>query len=392
MAEEKDVSAEQNARILDALKAEEWYRRQAEQISWRWGERLDRFVLPCHLCKGELQFEGVRRDRLYEFAEGEPGTVTALNLLPISFTCNRCGYTVEFDAELFNPSYLAQIQGAPPERVAELSIREFRVLVPLGGEEKNETLLDLASALAGVRHGEVIVLNVAPDVTSAQQLSDKLQHYKPGIGEPAPVQLLVQQTEDVGESIVNAASHQRCEWMMVGWRGWTRNQQAIMGSVLDPVLNEAVCDVAVVHDRGLPNVRRILLPTAGGPNVKVAIRLAFDLAHAFNAELHIVSVVARADEDAKGRELIEDTLREISEDGTITVERRVLFGTDPVQTIVEEAARFDLLLIGASHRNWRGQIRRGSMIAKIVRNCNPTSIVVNARQTRIGSWLTRLLR
>src|SRR5262249_55095999 len=146
-------------KLAAALETEAWYRQQAQLISYQWGERLDQFELPCPLCSGTLQFQGVRREQLYEFAEGEPGTVTRLDVLPISFACNRCGYAAEFDAQLFNPAYLAKLQGASPDRVAELSIREFRVLVPLTGEEKSETLLDLSSAIARVRHGEVIVLN-----------------------------------------------------------------------------------------------------------------------------------------------------------------------------------------------------------------------------------------
>lgn len=390
MAETKNVPAEQRTKSLDALREEEWFKRQAEHLSQRWGERLDQFELPCPMCSGRLQFQGVERDRLYEFAEGEPGTVTPLNVLPISFVCSRCGYTAEFDAELFNPAFLAQLQGASPERVAELSVRDFRVLVPLGGEEKNETLLDLASALAGIQHGEVIVLNIAPDATSAEHLADKLQHYKPAIGDPAPVHLLFQHTPDVGDAIVHTALRQRCELLMVGWRGWTRNQQAIMGTVLDPVLNEAVCDVAVVHDRGLLEVRRILLPAAGGPNMKTAARLAHDLARAFDAELHLMNVVARAEDEKRGHEFIDNALRGIH-DIAVSVDRYVVVSEDTVQTIVEESAQYDLLLIGGSHRNWRGQIRRGNMVAKIVRNCNPTSIVVSARQSRIGSWLSRLL-
>jgi nucleotide-binding universal stress UspA family protein len=388
--ENKPVVNEHNHQLMHALEAEHWYLEQAERTSHMWGERLDHFELPCPLCKGELQFQGVRRDRLYEFAEGEPGVVTPLNVLPISFVCNRCGYTAEFDAQLFNPAYLAAIQGAAPERIAELSVRDFRVLVPLAGEEKNQTLLDLASALAGVRNGEVIVLNVAPDPVNEQSIAEKLQHYKPNIGDPAPVQLLVQHTDHVGETIVHVARRQRCELLMVGWRGWTRNQQAVMGTVLDPVLNEAVCDVAVVHDRGLHTIRRILLPTAGGPNMRAAVRVAYDLARAFNAELHLINVVASDADKDKGREQIEKTLHNIGDTDGVEIERRVLVGIDPVRVIVDESANYDLLLIGASHRTWLGRIRRGSVVAKIIRNCNPTSIVVSARQSRIGSWLVRL--
>lgn len=98
----------------------------------------------------------------------------------------------------------------------------------------------------------------------------------------------------------------------------------------------------------------------------------------------------RGRKEAAGREQIEKTLDGVQGDDDIIVKKRVLVGADPVQTIVEESANYDLLLIGASHRNWLGRIRRGSMVARIVRNCNPTSIVVSARRSRIGSWLGRL--
>ncbi len=384
--------ANKDQALLDAVKTEEWYRHQAQMISSRWDTRLDHFELPCPLCKGQLQFQGARRSPIYEFAEGEPGTVNALNVLVISFVCNRCGYLAEFDAELFNPAYLAQLQGAEPERIVELTVREFRVLVPLTGEERSQTLLELASALAGVRHGEVLVLNVAPDAATGDQLSDKLQHYKPAIGDPAVVNLLRQHTEHIGEAIVSAANRQRCDLLMVGWRGWTRNQQAIMGTVLDPVLNEAACDIAVVHDRGLHKVNRILLSISGGPNARAAAQLAFDLARAFGAELHVLSVVApnNPDAEAEGQAQINNAMRDLPADDAVSVDRRVVTATNAVQTIVDESSNYDLMVIGAARRNWLGRIRRNNTVARIVRNASPTAVVVSTRQSRITSWFSRL--
>src|SRR6266849_6398296 len=86
--------------------SEQWYQRQAQLLSRQCGDRLDDFKLPCPLCRGQLVFEGARRNPLYEFAENEPGTIDFLNLLTLSFICDRCGYVAEFDAELFNPAYL----------------------------------------------------------------------------------------------------------------------------------------------------------------------------------------------------------------------------------------------------------------------------------------------
>jgi nucleotide-binding universal stress UspA family protein len=391
---------EQADSTTEALRVESWYKHQASQLSQRWEERLDDFELPCPICRGELIFQGARRSPLFEFSEGEPGTITPLNLLALAFACNRCGYTAEFDAELFNPSHLAELQGAAPEKVARLSVPNFRILVPLTGLEKNQTLLDLASSLAGERNAEVLALNVSADKAVNGQLSAKLQQYRPERGDPAVMHLLREQSEDVGEAIVRAIDRQRCDLLLIGWRGWSRQRGVIMGTVLDTVLNEATCDVAVIHDRGLPQIRRILLPTAGGPNTDSAMRLAFDLARAHEADLDLVYVISPGDSEGekRGHKYLEKALENLDSDyhyeerrRTVKPETRIMVGSDFVQTIVAEAASYDLLLIGAPHRTWRGTLRLNDKVVRIARNCVPTAIVISARHNRIGSWFNRIL-
>lgn len=364
--------------------------RKAERISRRWGNRLDDFTLPCPLCRGEMEFQGVYADRLYEFAEGEPGVVAALDVLPISFICNRCGYTAEFDAELFNPAFLAEQQGAPAERVAQLSVRDYQVVVPLTGAEKSETLLALAAAIAGEHQGEVIVVNVA--TSDNAQLEEKVRDFKPELGDPAPVKIVRQAGDNVGEAIAWAADKLTAELVLIGWRGWTRNEEAVMGTVLDPVLKQSRCDVALVHDRGLNRINRILLPTSGGPQARAAAPLAVDLARAFEAQLHVIHVASPDQRNAEtiGLEHIHNTLSGLELAGITRVERRVMFNTDPVQAIVEETVSHDLVLMGASPHHWRRVVNRDSLVAKIVRNACATCIVVRGHRNNAGSWLQNL--
>jgi hypothetical protein len=110
-----------------------------------------------------------------------------LDVFPITFTCNLCGYIAEFDAELFNPAYLARLSGGAPERVAELMGSDFKVLVLLRGDERNMTILDLATGIAGERQGDVIVINAAGSEASARVLEERVRHYEPAPGNPAPV-------------------------------------------------------------------------------------------------------------------------------------------------------------------------------------------------------------
>lgn len=360
--------------------------RQAERISRKWGKRLDEFNLPCPLCRGRLVFQGVGHGHLYEFAEDEPGVVQELYVLPMSFVCDRCGYTAEFDAELFDPAYLAQLQGEDPERVAELSPGDFRVMVPLTGRELSNTLLDLAAAIAYERHGDVIALNTLTQSAMTDVIQKKLEEFQPLIDRTVPIRLLQERVKDVGEGIVAISSRQNVSLTLVNWHGWSRNEFTLMGKVLTPILDETICDVAVVQDRGLTKVRRVLLLTSGGPNSAAAAPLALDWARAFDAELHLVSVITPDQTEDMGYERIMDTLEYLTlRDDERTI-RHVWVGDNVVETIVEFANSYDLIIIGAAPRDWRGRIQTESITAKVARNSGVTTIVIRGRQKLFNSW------
>ncbi|MBC7810598.1 MAG: universal stress protein, partial [Burkholderiales bacterium] len=285
----------------------------AQRLSRTRGERLDDFELPCPLCQGTLQFQGVHPDRLYEFAEGEPGIINPLDVLPMSFVCNRCGYTAEFDTELFNPAYLAQLHGASPDRIEELAVREFRILVPLKGDEKTDTMLDLATAISGEQKGEVIVVDVAQTEINHELLREKLDRYEPRIGDPAPVQLVQRPSDNLTDALVQVSGRYHCALLMMDARGWENGKSTKLTGVIDALVDESICDIAVVHDRGLHAIHRILLATYGGAQARRIAPLALQLAHAFDAELHCLYVASPNDKEPEktGRKVIKDTFSQV---------------------------------------------------------------------------------
>jgi nucleotide-binding universal stress UspA family protein len=70
--------------------------------------------------------------------------------------------------------------------------------------------------------------------------------------------------------------------------------------------------------------------------------------------------------------------------------RTYVVSSEPVQAIVQEAAAFDLLLIGDSPHDWRGKVPLNSISAKAARNCTTTAMIVLGRHSQIQSWLDRL--
>jgi nucleotide-binding universal stress UspA family protein len=365
---------------------------RAEKLSNRWEEILEDFRLPCPVCKGEMVMQGVSPSRLYEFAEGEPGTVSPLELMPIEFICTRCGYTAEFDSQLFNPAYLARLEGAKPERVARLSIRDYRVLVPLRGDERSNTLLDLATAIAKSRNGDILILDASSQESTSVLLKDKIQDYTPRVGSPAPVNLIRRTPEPLQVNLTHAVTRNRCDLLLIEARGWGRDGQADVGSLIEEILIEDLCEVGIVHDRGLRQVNRVLLATSGGPNAQAATPLVLDVVRAFDAELHLLYVTSPEEpsNQTTGQNRFADTLGDLDV-GNIKMQTRVVVSSNPVQALINESAGYDLLVLGGSPRDWRGKIRLNSFSAKVARNSDTTTIVLIAPGDQPVSFFNRLL-
>jgi len=372
---------------------------RAEELSQRWAEILRDFALPCPMCKGELEIQGVVPSRMFEFAEGEPGAVNPVDLMPIHFICNHCGYTAAFDSQLFNPAHLARLAGAKPERVAALTVRDYRVLLPLRGDEHSNTLLHLATAIARSRYGDIVVLSATSQPQLNEMLARKVQDYRPRAGSRTPVTVINRTADSLRTNLSQAVTRQKCDLLLIEARGWHKGAggrkaggQAEVGPLIEKILLDDLCSVAIVHDRGLKQVNRVLLATSGGPNAQAAMPLVLDVVRAFEAELHILYIASPADPEGVdvGHSRITETLGDTSVDD-IRLQQRVLVEADPVQTLISEAGEYDLLVIGGSPRDWRGKIQLNSFSAKVARNSDTTAVVLIAPGDQPRSLIGRLL-
>jgi nucleotide-binding universal stress UspA family protein len=158
------------------------------------------------------------------------------------------------------------------------------------------------------------------------------------------------------------------------------------------VLETSVCNVAIVYDRGLRDVRRILLATSGGGNAHAAAQIGITLAKAFDAQLHLLYVASpnHSNWREEGQKVIMDTLHNLSVNG-IEVEHHVQASPDFVDTVIEESYTYDLLLMGASTPKITEQNSKSSVTAKIARNSGTTSVMVHAHHNLFESWFKRLL-
>ncbi len=367
-------------------------RERAEKLSEKWEQILADFTLPCPVCKGKMRMQGISPTRLYEFAEGEPGSVTPMDLMPISFICEKCGYLAEFDPQLFNPSYLAELEGAKPQRVEQLRVSDYRVLVPLRGDERSDTMLDLATAIAKSRNGDIVILDASSSPEASEKLDETMQNYTPKAGNPAPTTFIDQTADPLAENLLHAITRYRCRLLLIAAQGWGSTGQAGVAPLIEEIIKDDLCEIGVVHNRGLTQVNRVLLATSGGPNARAAAPLVVDIVRAFDAELHLIYMKKpdgkTSDEEAHTR--LEETLGRVNVDG-VKLQKRIIEAVDPVQALIQASAEYDLLVLGGSPRDWRSKIRLNSFSATVARNSDTTAVVLVTPGDQPLSFFTRLL-
>ncbi len=351
--------------------------------SERLTDTLRDFQFICPLCRGEARLVGLREQRLYEMRMDLPGEVEPLSPLRVVFQCFRCGFVFEFDEDFFEPERVGEL-GAGLTRVSR---REYRVLVSLGHRSSLETLLTLARVLAKAKGGEVLALHVVPKFLYKDSLLEEAAAYD---SEEVPVRSITRLGRDIGRTIIEAAAERGVNLLVLGWRGYTRSRGVLLGRVLDRVIEETPCDVAVVRDRGLSQVERILVPTAGGPNAALATEMAIALAEEYGGKVTAL-YICRSGTEAEveqAKRVIDQTLAGFESDRPL--EPRVIVTPDVVQGVLAEAKEHDLVLLGATREGLFQQLVVGNVPETIARRCSKTVIIVKRHAGPVRSWLHRL--
>lgn len=160
--------------------------------------------------------------------------------------------------------------------------------------------------------------------------------------------------------------------------------RAPMGAILDALLEAPPCDVLVVRGK-VPTSRplRILIPTAGGPNVPLAVRIARSLALATGGEvvlLYVRTPRGKVGEGPSPEERFQATLGEFAGDPVFTT--RVVEARGPVQGILQEAKKdYDLLFVGATEERLLHRVLAGD-VPRLLAQRSPIPMAIAKRGGR----------
>ena len=298
--------------------------------------------------------------------------------------------------------YIAGQEGVVVFRAKRETLEsKYRVLVPLGPGKRQSELIRLAVALAGEEGGEVFPLRVitlpaqVPLREGARMAEGVESVFRGSLGteDTGSVTLtpMTRVARSVSQGIIDTATEEKCDLVVLSWEGHSATKGGVMGSVLDPVVRNAPCDVLLVKDGAVSDVDSILLPTRGGSHAAMAARLAVKLARRYGAQLTVLYVSREGDtaEDRQeGMEMIARTVEGLEADDLIVP--KVITAPGIVGAILNEATNHSLMMLGASEEGLFDRVLFGTIPEGIARKSAVPVMIAKQHAPLPQFWLRRV--
>ncbi len=320
--------------------------------------------------------------------------------------------------------------GPDPHRAKPENV--YRILVPLSAGLERQLMLEMATALACQMNGEVVPLQVIQvadplAIERGQRLASErntLFQWSTRVAADSgvPTFPVTRLARSVSEGILDTAGEEQCDLILMSWVIDSGARGGHMGHVLDPVVRRAPCDVAVVAlqrdqlrkaedtaaDETAPtaHIRRIIVPTAGGPHAPLATRLALMLARHYDAStstVYVADAEATPAEIEEGNNYIQQTLvkmrqqaqqmatsdDEVAALAGLPIESHVVPANSVVQGITSAAEESDLLFIGASEESLIDQVLFGTIPEQVARTSPAPVVMVKRYRGLPRFWMQR---
>jgi len=297
-----------------------------------------------------------------------------------------------------------EIKEKPKEILLEevLVSRDYSVLVPVATEEQAHELGAIGTVVARANQGEVLALHVVAvpqqlTLGEGRELLREGRKYLEVVIEKAkqydvPVHTLIRLGRKVDQAIRQTAVDNASDLIVLGWPGYTNTAGKLFGSVIDPLVDNPPTDVAVVRyirDGGaIENLKAVLVPVAGGPNSRRAVRLAVQLAQTVQsgpAKVTLMHVAPPGADEAmhiRAQKVFDYTLEGIEYD---RIERRIVEAEQVVEGILSQVEGHNMIVIGATEEPLFKNLLMGNITEQIAKRSQVTTIMVKRRSSRLHS-------
>lgn len=280
--------------------------------------------------------------------------------------------------------------------------KEYRILVPVANPNTLGMLMTTACAIAKKFDGEVIALNVVEvphgtplrkglaDFSQQRLLLSRAENI--ARQEKVKFDKLIKLTHRLSYGILETAEEEDCNFIIMGRSRPEKMLEKILTTVMDIVLKEAPCNVAVVCGEKMGQVRRIVITATDNVNSFLAAELSPALVDKFKADLlllHAIPQDSGAEEETQAKRWIDSFMEKANL--KIKSERKILKAEKPAEAIAGQVQEGDLLFMGESKGGPLEQLLFTSVPEEVDEKISQPIIVFKKFQPRERSWVERII-
>lgn len=275
----------------------------------------------------------------------------------------------------------------------------YRIVIPVANPNTERHLIQMGGAI-GLSRGEaeivaVSVLEVPQQIPLEQgikfeddrvQLQQELmnnarstaQEYKLGLRTRSIV------GRSVSSTVLNVIKEERAQHLVLGWKGVEKRYEHILGSNIDSIVRNTMCEVTLVKAGEKP-IKDIVVLVGTGPNTVIAARRAIEISKTIpESSVTFVTVQSSSSENGidpqvEGNNLINSTIRSIGSDPD-DFSTRVEISNDIRKTLLEVVQDFDTVCIGATRSTYVRRAIFGSIPEEIGKNMDGTVVITRGRE------------
>jgi nucleotide-binding universal stress UspA family protein len=273
-----------------------------------------------------------------------------------------------------------------------------QILIPLANPRTAADLVRIGAGL--LRPGGTLtalgIVEVAEGVplsegaTRARQARRLLQRVLEFVPQGVELRTVVRIGRRAAEGVVEVAAEEEADLIIFGWGGRPSGKraaaaaEAVFSPTIDEVVRDAPCNIAVIKQRGIKDVSRILAPVRGGPHAELALTYATALGRYFEADVDVMHIVP-PDISPLVRAQAERALATfVRTSGDEPARPLLVEGTNIAAAIINEAESAELVVMGAAAvtpANTANLDRAlfGELPETVAQHARPSVIVVKTR-------------
>ncbi len=280
--------------------------------------------------------------------------------------------------------------------------KEYKILVPVANPGTLGMLMTTACAIAKKFDGEIIALHVVevPHGTPLRKgLADFSQHRlllaraeNMARQEKVRFDKMIKLTHRLSYGILETAQEEDCNFIIMGRSGPEKMLEKILTTVVDIVLKEAPCNVAIVHGEKLEQVRRVIVTATDNANSRLAAELSPALVDKFKADLLLLRAIPQdsgPEEENQARIWVDSFVEKANL--KIKGQRKILKAEKPAQAIAEQIWEGDLLLMGQSKGGALEQLLFTSVPEEVAEHISVPMIIFKRFQPRKRTWVEKII-